>query len=161
MMKSIKYVFISLLLIILQTSIMRLISIEGIVPDVLAVWIVYIALKRGQVSATLWGFFIGLVLDFATGNFIGLSALSKTLCGFTAGYFFSENKTQLTLSSYRFLVVVLVSSLVQNVVYFIIFTRGTEIGLLRAVWGFGIATTLYTATAALLPMFGFSRKYIS
>ena len=161
MMKSVKYVFISLFLIILQTSIMRLISIEGIVPDVLAVWIVYIALKRGQVSATLWGFFIGLVLDFATGNFIGLSALSKTLCGFTAGYFFSENKTQLTLSSYRFLVVVLVSSLVQNVVYFIIFTRGTEIGLLRAVWGFGIATTLYTATAALLPMFGFSRKYIS
>lgn len=161
MMKSVKYVFISLFLIIIQTSVMRLVSIEGITPDVLAVWVVYIALRRGQVSATLWGFSIGLVLDFATGNFIGLSALSKTLCGFTAGYFFNENKTQHTLSSYRFLIVVLVSSLVQNVVYFIIFTRGTEIGLLRAIWGFGIATSLYTATAALLPMFGFSRKYLS
>ena len=157
----IKYIFISILLVIIQTTVIRLLSLEGITPDILAIWIVYLALKQGQVKAMVWGFCIGLLLDFVTGNFIGLSALTKTLCGFFAGYFFNENKTHFTLSSYRFLIVVFFASLFQNVIYFIIFTRGTEIGLLNAIFGFGIATTLYTATLALLPMFIFARRYAS
>ena len=156
----VKYFLISIVLLLIQTTIVRLLALEGITPDIVVIWIVYIALKQGQTQATLWGFGIGLLFDFVTGNFIGLSALTKTLAGFFAGYFFSENKTQLTLGSYRFLIIVFFTSLIHNTVYFIIFTRGTEIGLVRAVLEFGIATTLYTATVTLLPMFAFARKYL-
>jgi rod shape-determining protein MreD len=154
----IKYVFISLLLIIVQSQAMKLLSLEGMTPDILAIWVVYIALRQGQMSGTIWGFVIGLLFDLVTGNFIGLSALTKTACGFIAGYFYNENKTMLLLSSYRFTLVILMVSFLQNIVYFIIFTQGSDIGLLRAIFEFGLATSLYTATLSLLPVFFFSRK---
>jgi rod shape-determining protein MreD len=159
MKSQIKYVFISFLLIIIQSQAMKLLSLEGMTPDILAIWIVYIALRHGQMSGTIWGFGIGLLFDLLTGNFIGLSALTKTVCGFTAGYFYNENKTTLLLSSYRFTLVILIVSFVQNVVYFIIFTQGSDIGLLRAIFEFGLATALYTATVSLLPVMFFARKF--
>jgi hypothetical protein len=93
-----------------------------------------------------------------SGSFIGLSALSKTVACFVAGYFFNENMTQLTLGSYRFIVIMLVTSIIHNTIYFIFFTQGTEIGLARAVLEFGVATTLYTSAIGLIPMFYFSQR---
>ncbi len=161
MKRFITYCVISLLLILVQTSLLRLVSLEGITPDILTIMIVYIALKEGQLTATLSGFSIGLIVDLVTGNFIGLSALTKTIGGFFAGYFYNENKTRLTLGSYRFPLIVLLTSLIHNTMYFIIFTRGTEIGLVQAVGEFGVATTLYTSTLTLLPMVAFGRKYLT
>jgi len=145
----------------LQTKVMRLLTLEGITPDILAIWVVYLALKQGQLAGTLWGFCIGLAFDFVTGSFIGLSALTKTICGFTAGYFYNENKTPIILSSYRFLLIILFVTLVHNTVYFFIYTQGSDIGLLRAIFQVGVATTFYTTTWSLLPMFAFARKYLA
>lgn len=156
--RHVKYFFVTLLLIILQTQAMHLLSMEGITPDILTIWIVYIALKNGQFAATIWGFAVGLLFDLSTGSFIGLSALTKTVCGFSAGYFYSENKTPLTLGSYRYLVIVLIASVVQNTLYFLIYTQGSEIGMLRAIFQVGLATTFYTATLTLIPMFAFARR---
>ncbi|MBI4546603.1 MAG: rod shape-determining protein MreD [Ignavibacteriae bacterium] len=159
MLHVVKYIIVLFLLIVIQTQIVRLVSLHGITPDLLIIWIVYIGLKEGQIKATLWGFGIGLATDLVTGNFIGLTALTKTASGFVAGYFYNENKVQLTLSSYRFILIVLIVSLVHNTLYFIIFTRGSEIGLFQAVFTVGLAATLYTAMISLLPMVAFSRKY--
>lgn len=161
MSRHVKYVVITILLTIIQTQLMRLLTLEGITPDILTIWIVYLALREGQLPATFWGFGIGLFFDLVTGNFIGLSALAKTICGFVAGYFHNENKTPLTLGSYRFIVIVLIVSLIHNTVYFVIFTQGSDVGFLRAVLQLGFATTCYTASLTLLPMFAFSRKYLS
>jgi rod shape-determining protein MreD len=158
MWKYVKYFLISLLFIIIQLELASLLSLEGITPDILTIWIVYIALQQGQIPATIWGFCIGLMFDFAVGNFIGLSALSKTIAGFAAGYFYGENKALLTLGSYRFVLVVLIASFIHNVVYFTVFTFGSEVTILKAVFQIGLATTFYTAALTLLPMFVFSRK---
>ncbi len=156
-----KYSFISFLLIMLQATVMHLVTLEEITPDILAIWVVYLALSEGQMNATIWGFAIGLTFDLVTGNFIGLSALTKTMTGFVAGYFFNETRTRLTLGSYRFLLIVLLASLIQDTAYFIIFTRGTDIGLLQAVVRFGFTTTLYTGTLSLIPIFKFSRQSLT
>ena len=159
--KYIKYSVVSFILIIIQSQIMRLLSLEGITPDLLTIWIIFLALRWGQLSGMLWGFGIGLLFDVTTGNFIGLSALTKTICGFVAGYFFNENKTMITLGSYRFVLIVLIVSLIHNTIYFIIFTQGSDIGLLRALFKIGLATTLYTASISFLQMFIFSRKSLN
>lgn len=151
--------FISLFLVVLQTQVMRLFTIEGVTPDLLLIWIVYLALRHGQMTGMLWGFAIGLVFDFVTGNFIGLSAMTKTLGGFSAGYFFNENKTHLTLRSYQFIVIVLVASIIHNTIYFILFTQGSDFSFFRAIFRYGITTALYTSIVTLLPMFRFARKY--
>jgi len=161
MSRNLKYLFLSIFLIGIQSQLMRLLTLEGITPDLLTIWIVYIALREGQLPATLWGFSIGLLFDLFSGNFLGLSALTKTVCGFTAGYFYNENKTPLTLGSYRFIVIVLVVSFIHNAIYFLLFTQGSDIGLLNAIFRVGLATTFYTASLTLLPMFAFSRKLLS
>jgi rod shape-determining protein MreD len=122
---------------------------------------VYIAIKEGQLTGTIWGFIIGLMFDLSSGSFTGLSAMTKTIAGFTAGYFFDEDKAPLTLGSYRFVLTVLFVSLIHNTIYFIILTRGSDIGLLKAIFQIGLATSFYTSAVALLPMFVFGRKYIS
>jgi rod shape-determining protein MreD len=159
--RHIKYFFIMLALLLVQTQIMRLVELNGITPDLLTIWIVYLALKEGQIPATIWGFVIGLAFDLTTGNFIGLSAFTKTLAGFTAGYFYNENKTPLTLGSYRYIVIVLVVSFIHDSIYFMLFTRGSDIGILTAIFQKGLATTFCTTTVTVLPMFAFARKMIS
>jgi rod shape-determining protein MreD len=158
MQQYIRYSVVTLLLLILQTTIIPFASIANIVPDILIVWIVYVAIKLGQIPATIIGFVIGIVIDLVSGHFIGLSALSKTIAGFFAGYFYNENKVDYTIGSYQFLIIVGFSSLFHNIIYFVIFVQGSEIGFWAAIFRFGLFSTIYTVAFALLPVFVFSRK---
>jgi len=154
----VRLVLLTIGFIILQTTIVSFTSVLNIVPDVLLIWIVYIAITQGQIPATVYGFSIGMVMDMVSGEFIGLSALCKTIAGFLAGYFYHENKIEITLSNYRFLVIVGVISFVHNIIYFIIFTQGSEMGLFTAIGQFGIFSSLYTTVISAIPMFVYMRK---
>ena len=151
--------FALLVLLLLQTTFVPFLSINGFLPDVLLIWVVYIAVTRGQMEATIAGFAVGLLQDAVAIQFFGLSALTKTLAGFVAGYFFNENLTQQTLGSYRFLLIILLSSFVHNVVYFGIFLQGIQDALFTTMIEFSVAASLYTALMGVFPMFTFVRKY--
>ncbi len=158
MQRYLQYGLITLGFILFQTTVIPFAAISNIVPDVLLVWTVYIAIRLGQIPATIAGFVIGLTIDLVSGHFIGLSALSKTVAGFFAGYFFNENKIDYTLGSYQFLIVVGLSSIIHNVIYFVIFVQGSEIGFWSAILRFGLFSTIYTLALAVLPVFVYSRK---
>ena len=157
MAEKIRYGLITVVLILLQTTFIRFISIERVTPDILVVWLVYVALRYGQIHATVAGFILGFVMDILGGGFLGLSALSKTVSGFVAGYFYDENKTAQTLASYRFALIVLFTSIVHNVIYFSIFVQGSELPFWRTLTFFGVTTSLYTSALSFLPIFGYSR----
>jgi rod shape-determining protein MreD len=158
--KTILYILASALLIVVHTTLIRFLAIVDIIPDILLLWIVYIAIREGQVAGTSAGFVIGLAVDLLSGQdgMLGLAAMSKTLGGFTAGYFFNENRTFQTLGGIRFIVAVGIASMVHNVIYFLIFLQGTEIGWWQSILLYGVPTTLYTAAIGLLPMFVFARR---
>jgi rod shape-determining protein MreD len=148
-----------LVLLLLQTTFVPFLSIGGFLPDLLLIWVVYIAVTRGQLEAIITGFAIGLLQDAVTIQFFGLSALTKTLAGFAAGYFYNDNLTEQTLGSYRFLLIVLFSSFVHNLVYYGIFLQGIQDALVTTMVEFSVATSLYTALMAVFPMFTFVRRY--
>ena len=148
-----------LALLLLQTTFIPFISVSSFLPDVVLLWVVYVAVTRGQLEAILTGFVAGLLQDAITIQFFGLSALTKTLAGFAAGYFFNENLTEQTLGSYRFILIVALSSVVHNVIYYGIFFQGVQDAVVSTTIEFSIATSLYTALVGVLPMFGFVRKY--
>lgn len=158
MPKHVRLLLITLVLITLQTTIVSFTSIANIIPDVMLIWIVYIAITQGQVPATVYGFGIGLILDLVSGQFLGLSALSKTVAGFLAGYFFHENKIGINLANYQFLIFVGAASFAHNLIYFTIFTQGSDVDLFTAVFRFGLFSTIYTTFIASIPMFINSRK---
>lgn len=153
----------TLLVLVIQTTLVRYMAVGGLTPDLVLIWVVMIAIRRGQIPATVAGFCTGLVLDLLSGNdgMLGLAALSKTIAGFLAGYFYSENKVLQTLSSYRFIVTLLLIATVHNLVYFIIFLQGSEVSWWGAVVFYGIPSALYTAAVGLIPMFGFARKALT
>ena len=156
-------ILLSLLFLVLQTTLIKFLAINTVVPDILLIWIAYVAIRQGQIAATTTGFFLGLAVDLLSGRdgMLGLAALSKTVGGFVGGYFYNENKTTQTLQGFRFITVVLVISIVHNLIYFLIFLQGTGLSWWDAVMWYGIPTSLYTAATALLPMFAFARKYLS
>lgn len=163
-MRRIAYdVLISVLLVLLQTTLFRFLAIGTVAPDLLLLWIVFLALRQGQIAATTAGFLIGLTLDLLSGGdgMLGLSALSNTVAGFVAGYFFNENKTFQTLGSYQYLLIVMVVSLVHNVIYFLIFLQGSDVGWWRTIVIYGLLASLYTTAFGLLPMFVISRKHLT
>lgn len=163
MRRAIGYILVSLLLLLLSTTLVKFLAISEIVPDILLVWIVYVAIREGQIAGMTAGFLLGLVVDLLSGpdGMTGVSALAKTVAGFLAGYFYNENKTLQTLGGYQFIVAIGVVSLVHNVIYFLIFLQGTDMSWWRMILVYGVPTTLYTAAIGLLPMFAIARKYLS
>jgi rod shape-determining protein MreD len=153
--------FISFLLTILHTTLFNLLTIGNAVPDILLIWIVYLGITRGQLAGTLSGFSIGLLMDIIGGQdgMLGLSALVKSLAGFAAGYFYNENKTEMTLSSSKLIVAVGVCALLHNAIYFLILLRGSDVGWWQSIALHGVPSTLYTTGLTVVPMSLFRRKY--
>lgn len=84
--------FISL---ILQTTILPLLQVWGIVPDLLLILIVFNALFSNYLVGGLIGFLVGFLQDLLTGRFLGLCAFSGLVAGWLVGEiegkFFKEN----------------------------------------------------------------------
>ena len=74
-------------LFVLQFSFLPLISIYGIVPDLLLLATVSFAFLRGSAWGSLIGFALGLMEDLSVGSFFGLHAFTLTLIGLFFGRF--------------------------------------------------------------------------
>lgn len=146
-------------LLLLQTTFLPFLSVGGFLPDIFLIWIVYVAITRGQLEATITGFVAGLMQDAVTIQFFGLMALTKTIAGFIAGYFYNDNITTQTLGSYRFVLIVLLASIVHNIFFYGIFLQGIQDSVILTMVEFSIASSIYTGILGLLPMFTFVRKY--
>ncbi|HPN39800.1 MAG TPA: rod shape-determining protein MreD [Melioribacteraceae bacterium] len=104
-------------LLILQLTVIPLISYNNIVPDLIILPVVYFAVKKGQRFGMLLGFVLGLLFDLFSGGLIGPAMFSKTITGFIAGYFYNENKIDLTLGSAFFMVIVLICASIDSLFY--------------------------------------------
>ena len=162
MRRTLTDIALTLLFVIVQTALGRYLAVAGLAPDIALVWIVTLALRRGQLAGTVAGFGAGLLLDLLSGadGMLGLSALATMCGGFMAGYFYNENKTLQTLGSYRYILIILSVALVHNLIYFIIFLQGSGVHWWQAILLYGVPAALYSAAAGLLPMFIYARRVL-
>ncbi len=70
---------------IVQVSILNSVSVLGGTPDLLLVTLIAVALMRGSIFGAAGGFFAGLVVDTATLETMGVTALLLTLAGYWIG----------------------------------------------------------------------------
>jgi rod shape-determining protein MreD len=161
MPRNVMLVALSLVCLLAQTTVMPHLAILSIVPDLVLIWIVYVAITYGQVQAMTIGFLLGVLLDVLSSGdtMLGLSALTKTVAGFLAGYSYNENKIAQYLSGPQFPLLLIVVSLVHNLLYFLIFLQGSDLRWDEMILRFGIPATVYTAAIAVIPMFAFARHY--
>ena len=80
---------------ILQTTVLQLIEIRGVIPDTMLIIIVSYSLLRGQNAGAAVGFFAGLLYDIFFGSALGFYALLGMLTGYLCGIahrnFYREN----------------------------------------------------------------------
>lgn len=68
-----------------QSSVVPLLSVGGVTPDLPLILTVLLALRRGPEVGCLAGFVVGMLQDVAGGGLIGVQAVSKALAGFAVG----------------------------------------------------------------------------
>lgn len=71
----------------LQTSLLPLIAVNGISPDLMLLATVSYAFLRGAKQGALMGFCIGLLEDLSSGTFLGINAFTKLVIGLFFGRF--------------------------------------------------------------------------
>jgi rod shape-determining protein MreD len=146
-MRILKYILMFVLLALLQMTLIPLLSIKDLYPDLLLIGVIITGIRHGATPAILAGFLVGLLQDAAVTQLYGLSSLSKSVAGFVAGYFSREKvkyNLQVTLG------VVLVTSLVHNIIYQTIYYFDSGIGLLLLVFRYILPISIYTLALAAI-----------
>lgn len=81
----IKLFIIVILAVVMQTTIAPYLMVLGAKPDVALVIVVSLALMRGPIWGSIIGFFIGLLMDTALVQTMGISSFLYTLAGYFSG----------------------------------------------------------------------------
>ncbi|MFA6941345.1 MAG: rod shape-determining protein MreD [Clostridiaceae bacterium] len=79
-------IIISMLLLILDNSVMPFFSVRGAYPSLLYIFIIYYSLNKGYTESILIGIFAGFLQDIYFSNGIGINMLTNMLTCILAAY---------------------------------------------------------------------------
>ncbi|MCX6173347.1 MAG: rod shape-determining protein MreD [Ignavibacteriales bacterium] len=134
---------------VIQLVIVPLISISNIAPNLVFILITYFTLRHGQTYGTILGFILGFLFDIISGGLIGAFMFSFTLSAFVVGYFYSDNKIDINISTYFFLFILFVCGSINSFLYAVISNSNSSISLFFMMLEEGILPGLYTALFGL------------
>lgn len=146
-MRFAKYLVLFISLILLQTTLLPLVSVGGLVPDIVLIGIIVLGIRQGAVPAIIAGCIAGFAQDAFVTHLFGLSSLANSCSGFVAGYFSREKvkyNLQVTLG------VVLATAVVHDLLYFSIYKLGTNISFFRMFFLYALPTSFYTMVIAFI-----------
>lgn len=152
------YAIAALLLSVATVVLVPFIAIDGIVPDVMLIWAIWVALNEGQMIGMVAGFGSGLLFDVVSADVIGSNALAKVVAVFIAGYFYLETREREMTGSLRFPIIIAFCATVHNIIYYFFYLRPTEIDFVQFFIRYGLLTALYTTILSLIPMLITSRQ---
>ena len=134
-----------------------MIAIDSIVPDLLMIVLVYYTVLNGQFYGTILGAIFGLLFDIVSGGILGGAMFSKTIGGFVAGYFYSENKIEFNTATLFFVVIVFIATEVNSFFYLLLTSSEIKMTAAHLVLGQGILHGIYTA-AICIPIVIFNQR---
>ncbi len=86
-MRSVILLLILGFVLLIQSTVMELLSIAGIKPDLVMLIVISNGFLRGTREGSFFGVVAGLLIDLLTGNYIGHYMLTMMFAGYTAGWF--------------------------------------------------------------------------
>lgn len=152
------YAVFALLISVIHGTVLKYVAVGYVTPDLLLIFVVWVAVSEGQFVGTVAGFLSGLLFDVVSKDVLGTNALAKTVAGFIAGYFFKEGFNAQIIGSYRFILIVAVAAFVHNLLYFFFYVQPMEVTFISFFTVYGVATTLYTTVVAVFPMLYVNRR---
>jgi len=146
---------------LIQVLVVPYLELNGIVPDLILILIVFYTLKFGQLYGIILGFILGGITDFSTGSILGSSMFTKTLSAFIAGYFSNDNQTSSIIKSPLFLGIIFLSSLVNAIAYSLIANFDISLNIFTLIFEEGFLPAVYTTIiASIVMIFSPKRSYI-
>lgn len=147
-----------LFIVIVQTTIAPVITVLGAKPDIALVAVICVALLKGPAWGAAAGFAIGLLVDVALVQTMGISSFLMTLGGYFSGRY-AEN---LDLSSwFPTTFIVFAASLVVKMMFaLMMYLIGVEAALSFVMFRIVLPTAVINALLAT-PVFIISRKWLS
>ena len=143
MMEFVKYTIIIFLTFIFQSWSAEFFSLGTIDPDFCIIVLLYISIKDGGVTGTLFGFFIGLFIDLSSGTnqFFGLTPLIYSTTGYFCSYLKGENEklNKIYFTSIWVIIVLIQFLIFSLIVYQYLLIQSPTQFLVK--W---LATSLYT-----------------
>jgi len=70
---------------VIQLTLINLVTILGLKPDLIMIVVVVFSLLKGEKEGAISGFASGLLQDIFSTSLLGINALAKTVIGFTCG----------------------------------------------------------------------------
>ncbi len=148
-------------LLVIQTTIIPLVSINGIVPDLIIILLVFYSMRNGQLYGTILGFIFGFLFDIITGSLLGSTMLSYTLAGFIAGYFSNENKREIYFKSYSFALIIFLCTVIESVVKSFFTTIDLNVSLVNMFFLQGMLPGIYTAVLSVFVIMFYPKRSLS
>lgn len=81
-MSVVRIIFVSLIVFILQVTVIHRIAVAGCIPDFLMILLVALVLERGPVLAVIIGFLLGFLQDLGDASYLGMNALAKSILAY-------------------------------------------------------------------------------
>ncbi len=135
----VRYIFFFLAAFVLQITLVKYIQIFNWRPDIILIVLVAYSLRFGPNWGMTAGFVTGLLQDVVSVHLLGLAALSNTVAGFVAGSLsgkFNERS--------QFILVLLVSGFIHDLIYFFFYTVGENFSLESFIFLYTIPNLAYT-----------------
>ncbi len=144
---------------LVQITVIPLIAIAGVIPDLVLITLVYYSISRDQFYGTVLGASYGFFIDLITGSLLGSSMLSKTIAGFTAGYFSTETKKEINISTYIFSLIVFICALIDSIIFSFFSAFDVQTNIFKLFFEQALLPSLYTAIVSILFIFSpFKRR---
>ena len=130
-----------IVLFIVQSIFVPYLSIRGVMPDVLLIFLVYWVSQNGRFWGVVLGFLIGFMQDMSGDSVAGLFALSKSIACFIAASL-TRNRYELNPNFMGF--VLFVTTLSHHLVCAFIEYLNVTSGFFPSVLRYSIPSTFYT-----------------
>jgi rod shape-determining protein MreD len=149
MKENILIILIYLPVLLLQLLADRFLTFNYVGPDIILIYTVFITLNKGQLYGSVIGFVFGLIYDLFSGGLIGVSMFSLTLGGFTAGFFFNENKKNYYFNSYMFVLIVFLCAWISSFFHSVFESSKLPINMFVLIIEYGLIPGIYTAALSV------------
>ena len=143
-------IFVFFPVVLIQLTVIPFVSVQGVVPDLLLIAVVYLSISYGQIFGTVTGASYGLLYDFISGTLIGSHMLSKTVAAFVAGYFSSETKRDKYLYTYSFSVVIFISGLIDATIFSFFSVIDFNTNIFLALFNHALMPSIYSSIVSIM-----------
>ena len=141
-----------LLLVILQVTVIPMLSILGATPSLPLIGVAFIAMRTGAAPAMLYAFPSGLLIDAYIGDVVGISSLGLVVAGFLMGFFHDAERSTRLIRSGKAVFIVLIGAFAFNLLYVFTYFRTLDFDLGTIALRHMIGAAAYTAVLSTIPV---------